>query len=189
MRRKRDTSPDAKLQAVITALEASDETDHASHHRAIRDLVLGGPFLVNETYRAAVKTPHPLASLWRAELVAFLRTLVRTSGRTSWGSLTTEGPYRFSGALVDDRVYPTVDSQSIRDVAILHLLLRLHEVGLRNVRFCEAPDCQHLFVKTYRRQYCSTRCQQRHNKQLTRASHDEEEERRLRRRRIARARS
>src|SRR5262245_57117709 len=129
--RKQDRSPEAKLQAVITALEASDEVNHPSHHAAIRELVLGGPLLVNETYRAALKTPDPEVSLWRAEIVQFLRTLVQTSGRTSWGDLCTLDTFKFSGALIDGRVFCTVDTKTIRDLAILHLILRLQEVGLR----------------------------------------------------------
>lgn len=179
--------PEAKLQAVITALEASDELNDPRHQQAIRDLVLGGPLQVNEIYRQELKTPHPLASLWRAEIVQFLRTLVRSEGRTSSHDLVTEGHFKFSVAKVHDHVYCMVDSQSIRDLAILHLLLRLHEVGLRNVRVCQAPDCQHLFVKMYRREYCSKRCQARHSKQVRRAMERDEEERQQKRRRVARA--
>jgi hypothetical protein len=189
MTRNRDTSAEAKLQSVITTLETSDELNHPSHHQAIRDLVLGGPFLVNDTFRAALAEPDPEVSLWRAEFVQFLRTLARTAGRPSWSRLGTVGLYAFSGALVNGRVSITVDSQRIRDVALLNLMARLHEVGLRHVRRCEAPDCQHLFVKTYRRGYCSTRCQQRHNKQKHRAELSAERERRMKRHRVARTRT
>jgi len=189
MPKKRDTSPEAKLQAVITALETSDQMNHPSHHRAIRDLILVGPFLVNETYREAFRTPHPLASLWRAQLVQHLRNLIGHPGHEAWPPLESEGRYRFSAALVDGRVYVTVDTQSIWDLALLHLEFLLHVVGLRNVRVCLAPDCPHLFVKTYRREYCSTRCQQRHNKQQHRNTKRDITARRLQRRRVARGRS
>lgn len=173
---------------MLTALEADDTLNHPSHHQAIRDLVLGGPLHVNETYRAALKTPDPEVSGWRAELVQFLRTLVRTAGRTSWSELVTHHGFKFSGALIDGRVFCTVDSRSIRDLAILHLMLRLQEVGLRNVRFCKAPDCRHLFVKTYRREYCSKRCQLRHNKQIHRQLDRDKQDQQVKRRRVARTR-
>jgi CGNR zinc finger len=41
-------------------------------------------------------------------------------------------------------------------------------VGWRNIRICGAPGCSHFFVKTYRREFCSLRCQQRVNKQRQR---------------------
>jgi hypothetical protein len=189
MPRKRDRSPEATLRAVLASLETSDELNHPSHHQAIRALVLEGPYVTKATMRDAARTPHPLASLWRAELVAFLRTLVQTAGHTSYGVLGLHSPPAYSAALIDGRVVLTIDTLSLRDVAILQLQLLLHEVGLRHVRFCVAPDCQHLFVKTYRREYCSSRCQQRHNKQRLRAAERERHARQIQRRRTARMRS
>jgi hypothetical protein len=199
MARKRDISPDKALQRVITALETSDTLNDPSHHDAIRSLVLGGPFVVNATYRAALARPHPEVSLWRAELVQYLRTLVQThdhrqvmgtlltNDQPGSGSLTTTGPFRFSATLVNGRVSSTVDSQSIRDVAILNLHYRLLEVGLRNIRRCADPKCRRLFVKTYRREFCSVTCQARRNKELNRARHAAHREQQLKRRRVARA--
>ena len=120
--------------------------------------------------------------------VQFLRTMVRESGRSAWITLETEGKFRFTGALVEGSVHVTVDSQTIYDLALLNLMFLLHEVGLRQVRMCEAPDCQHLFVKTYRREFCSKRCQQRQNKRLHRAAVLAEREQQLKRRRVSRAR-
>ena len=55
------------------------------------------------------------------------------------------------------------EAADTRDLVVLQLVLLLHTVGLHNIRFCAAPDCPgpHLFVKSYRREFCSVRCQKR----------------------------
>src|SRR4051794_1116947 len=45
-----------------------------------------------------------------------------------------------------------------RDVAVLQLIVRLQQVGLRNVRGCSAPGCEHSCVKVNRRLFCSPHC-------------------------------
>lgn len=191
-RRKQDVLPEVALQRVIRGLEDAPNDDAFStrHLQPIRDLVLGGPLIVNDRWHQALKEPQPMAALWRAEFLQFLRTLVRTADHSWIGySLLTEGGFKFTSAVVGDRVRCDVDSQSIRDVALLHLILRLHDVGLRNVRQCARPDCQRLFIKSYRREFCSIQCQQRQNKRVQRARLDEErhKQQQLKRRRVARA--
>lgn len=191
-RRKQDVAPEVALQRVIRGLEDAPNDDAFSkrHLQPIRDLVLGGPLLVNDQFQQALKQPQPEAGLWRAEFLQFVRTLVRTADQTWQGHpLVTDGRFKFSTVAVGDRVYCHVDSQSIRDVALLHLMLRLQDVGLRNIRQCAAPECQRLFVKTYRREFCSLRCQQRQNKRVQRARQDDERHKhqQMKRRRVARA--
>ena len=49
----------------------------------------------------------------------------------------------------------------LRELLLLQLLMLLEQVGLGNVRACDAADCQRIFVKTYRRTFCSLKCQRR----------------------------
>jgi hypothetical protein len=67
---------------------------------------------------------------------------------------------------------------------LLQLVLLLHTVGLRNVWKCSAPDCARLFIKTYRRAFCSPRCQKRAYMRTTwQAAREQEEKMRTRRQR------
>lgn len=74
------------------------------------------------------------------------------------------------------------------DVVVLQFWETVAVVGLRNIRKCDARDCQQLFIKTYRRTFCSERCQKRANKRIQRAlerqeaQQQEEQRARLRRR-------
>jgi hypothetical protein len=189
MTRKRDTPPEALLQRVIRDLEQSNRVNHPSHHRAVLALLAEGPLMCSDAVLREITQPHPERSLWRAELIAFLRTLVREEGRVSYGRLTTSSGLTFSAHLADGRVTLLTDSRDMRDVVVLQLMLLLHAVGLRNVRICGAAEpggCQHLFVKTYRREFCSARCQQRDYKRRLRQRQREQKEQqtRTRRRRI-----
>ena len=80
-----------------------------------------------------------------------------------------------------------VDSTDVRNVVVLQLVMLLNEVGLHNVRVCGA--CPRLFVKTYRREFCSVQCQQRKYKRIKRQWTKEQKERQAaaRRRRKVRA--
>ncbi len=103
--------------------------------------------------------------------------------------LWTVGSVGFSASLKDGRVTTLVESSDVRNVVMLQMVMLLHEVGLQNVRVCGVADCQRLFVKTYRREFCSVRCQQRNYKRIKRQWTKEQKERQAaaRRRRKARA--
>jgi hypothetical protein len=47
------------------------------------------------------------------------------------------------------------------DVFWFQFMNALRMVGLDRIMRCAAPDCDRLFVKVGRREYCSTRCQKR----------------------------
>jgi CGNR zinc finger len=170
MPRKRYATNEALLQAVITDLE---QEDHASHRRAVLALLSQGPLRCHETLRRELEQPAVEHwddglvrgdSLVRAELLAFLRELVRLkdSGLSGHGIWIT-GPIRFFAFFTSragHRLTPGAEGP-MRDVVVQQLLLLLQSVGLRNVRACAAADCPHLYVKTYRREFCSVRCQKR----------------------------
>ena len=208
--RKQDT-PEHLLHRVIADLEASDEPGHPSHQRAIRALLTEGPLIVPASIHEDPDFPDRLtASAWRAELVAFLRSIVRTvegrralkqfhdgfglptdeyplpmahlgTGRLSYGVLVTmKGDVR--------RVVERTDNA--KDVVFEQLLQLLEYVGVRgNVRSCEASDCQHIFVRTYRQRFCAQTCQDRENKRKWRRKAAEQAQRkqqaRVKRRRVS----
>src|SRR4249920_3709255 len=78
----RDRKAARVLQRVIVDLERSDEPGHPSHQRAIRTLLAEGPLVVPKAVLADRSSPDRLtASAWRAEVIAFLRSIVSTSDR------------------------------------------------------------------------------------------------------------
>ena len=103
-----------------------------------------------------------LATL-RAELLAWLRGIAsaRNTGRWS-GQMRIDQPLAFSAFNHAGQLMCDVDG-SLRDVAVLQFLLLLHKGGLENLHLCAATDCPgpRLFFKTYRREFCSSRCQKR----------------------------
>ena len=211
----RDT-PEHLLHRVIADLEESDTPGHPSHHRAIRALLTEGPLLVPEPILENRDMPGRLtASAWRAELIAFLRSLVRqVEGRRGLQQLregvglpTDEGPHQMLATLamrgrLDYRVVVTMQGEVRRKVesttdaqgVVNEQLLRLLElVGVRgNVRSCEARDCQHIFVRAYRQRFCSLACQDRTNKRKHRQRKAEKaqqnQQARDRRRRVSKGR-
>jgi hypothetical protein len=187
--RKRDTSPEALLQTVITGLE----NDYPPTYRgAVLALLAQGPLLCPETLLKELEQPAGEQwdvgvvrgdSLARAELLAFLRQTVRNenTGAVGYGIAITS-PVTFSATAAGRRVTCGA-AGAMRDVAILQLLLLLDRVGLSNVRICGVGDCQRLFVKTYRREFCSARCQQRDYKRRLRQRRREQQEQQTRSRR------
>ena len=61
-------------------------------------------------------------------------------------------------------------SGTARDLVILQFFALLQVVGVENIHACQAPDCPRIFVKTYRRDFCSAKCQTRTNKRKQRAN-------------------
>jgi hypothetical protein len=212
-RRKYRDTPESVLHRVIADLEHSDEPGHPSHHRAIRALLTEGPLVVPAAIHQDPDFPDPrMASAWRAELVAFLRSIVRAvEGRRALEHLRDEAglppdelvraghlPIRSGasyGVLVTRqgelrRVVERADDA--QDVVHEQLLRLLELVGVRgNVRSCEASDCPHIFVRTYRQRFCSQTCQDRTNKRKHRreaAEKERQQQERARRRRVSRGR-
>ena len=215
-RPKRQDTPERLLHRVIADLEQSDEPGHPSHYRAIRALLTEGPLLVPEPIHEAKDFPDALtASAWRAELIAFLRSIVRqVEGyrnlkqlRDGFGLPTDDGPHAMPALFVmrggvnyhvvvtmqgdvRRRVERTDDAQAVVNEQLLRLL---ELVGVRgNVRTCEASDCRRIFVRKYGQRFCSLTCQDRTNKRKHRQQEAEKarqlKEARARRRRVSKGR-
>ena len=50
---------------------------------------------------------------------------------------------------------------SPRDRFLYRVIRLLHDVGFDKLRTCRRPDCDRLFFKVTRKEFCSTRCQSR----------------------------
>jgi hypothetical protein len=192
MPRKRHPSPEALLQSVISDLE---DDYPPTYRRAVLALLSQGPLLCSDTFRRELEQPATEQwdvgvvrsdSIVRAELLAFLRDLVRKDGTglTGYG-ISMGGPIKFVARAVGGRVTYEADGP-MRDVVVQQMLMLLQSVGLRNVRKCAADDCEHLYVKTYRRRFHAVRCQKRIlARKLRQEEHEEREQRaRAKRRRI-----
>ena len=151
MKEKRYT-PETGLQRIIEWLE---DDDPAVHEQTVIDLLQYGPLRVSDTVLQRPQTSHP--SLVRAELLAFLRSAVLNSPVNGMGLYH---PASFRARTAEGRVYCEADGDG-RDLVLLQVLLLLHQVGLPNIRICKAGDCGRMFVKLYRREFCSARCQKR----------------------------
>jgi hypothetical protein len=154
--------PQEILQKVIAALERDDNW---SHQRAVLDLLRHGPLFVDE---ATVRGPQmSTVSEVRAELLRFLRVIV---GGGYMPEIATHRSVTFEARAHEGRVSCEVRGDG-RDLVILQLVTLLQIVGLPSIRVCPAPNphggappgapCGRLFVKTYRRTYCSSQCQKR----------------------------
>ncbi len=123
--------------------------------------------------------------LLRAELLQFLRSAVTAadSGGLSYSPIATS-PHSFSFRTLtaERRVVISVDGHDARDLVILQVVTLLQLVGLRNVRICRLPECRRMFVKTYRREFCSTAHQGLNNKREQREIQRQKRERDRRRR-------
>jgi hypothetical protein len=185
MARKRYTVPETVLRRVIEGLE---DEDLAKNRAAIELLLTEGPLDATETLRREREQPEtfPLdegvileVDLVRAELLALLRQIVRLRDSTDRGyGITLQGPTRLFAQAVGHDVHFAPEGRT-RDVVILQLVLLVQAVGLRNVRKCEATDCARLYVKTYRREFCSSRCQKR--TQMRAYRHEQEQQAHARR--------
>jgi len=189
MARKRDRTPEAVLERVIRELEQSDALNHPSHHRAVIALLSGGPLLCPEALQWEVEQPDPEVSLIRAELITFLRDTVRLDGTgAAWYGIGLMGHVQLRALAAAGDVTGAA-SGSVRDVAVLQLFLLMREVGLRNIRVCGAIEpggCRRLFVKTYRRAFCSARCQQRvYKRDQRRQAREKQAQSRARRKKIS----
>lgn len=193
--------PEQVLRKAIRVLDTDDSpladpdpaqvlSELGRYHAVFVELLTHGPLLCEEAIaREQSKTdalplqPQAVSEL-RAELLAVLRNSVRHGlGGLSPGWIHTyRKELRFSTRVVNERVRIAAEGDS-RSLIILQTLFLLHDVGLANVRVCQAPDCRRLVVKTYRREFCSVQCQKRTNARKQRSNKREERERRRARRR------
>lgn len=199
---KRARSPEQALASVIADLE----TESAARHRAaILSLLTHGPFSAGDVLLKAIEPlpagasedPYaPQASLipgvvmlLRGTMLAFLRAVAAEQGRGTWSSgITTERAYTFQALATPGgrQIFVAVDGE-VKDVAVLQLVSLLTAVGISTVRFCSAPDCQRLYVKVGRRQFCSVKCQSRSYMRERRENDKRQRQRAARRRKEQRS--
>jgi CGNR zinc finger len=174
--------PDAGLAHVIERLEKEEARENSL---GLSLLALAGPLYLDGAYRVIQSLSDDDIRRIRGELLTFLRGIVRAASKNSFAS-----PMHVTGD-VSVGLEPSGKAVSLvrgqlRDQLLMQLIVKLHQVGLRSVRGCGAPDCSRLFVKRYRREYCSARCQKRintrTNRQRERARLQQQVERRARRR-------
>jgi hypothetical protein len=206
MARKRHTKTRAEtvLGDVIRVLEQDDSAldgdERAqrdvlfAYRGALLDVLAYGPLFCEDALLRATDDEKSFDVLnLRARFLQLLRSAVRLGeiGRPS----TDISLYRhvtFKAQLVDGLAHITADAGQVDDLIVLQLILLLQTVGLKNVRLCSAPDCPHpdrpsrrLYVKTYRREFCSVQCQKRVYARAKRQQDRERKERRARQRRKA----
>lgn len=152
------------------------------HHAALVDLLAHGPLICEEALarehevmaraRSLIQGIRPGpelsmtdTSILRAELLQLLGSTVRgasygAASSAIWLISSQRAPIGFTARLVDGRAVIAATGDT-RSLVVLQTLLLLQEVGLPNVQKCSAPDCRRLFVKVYRREFCSAQCQKR----------------------------
>jgi hypothetical protein len=196
---------EAVLGRVIRVLETDDPELSESldpergvrllrlYHAALVDLLTHGPLRCEEAVaREREETERPTLSMTdtsmvRAELLQLLRSTVRGAsygGSSSAIELIPSrlAPLSFTVRLAEGRAMIAATGDT-RSLVVLQTVLLLQEVGLANVHECTAPDCRRLFVKVYRREFCSEQCQKRINTRKQRQLAREQKERLARRRR------
>ena len=186
MPRKHHTTPEALLRAVIEDLQSDTPKRYES---AIRALVSNAPFH-GPLHCVALRPDRALESdeeggplLIRAELWAFVREVVRLhDGRADvfGNGIWLNDAVRLFGNTAGVHVGFGIEGTR-RNVAILQLAFLMERVGMSNVRLCPAGGCQHVFVKTYRRRFCSIQCQKRDYMRKVRATDRLEQEQHQRR--------
>lgn len=156
------------MTTVIDALERGSARD------AVLLLLEQGPLWTPDAYEAERDRQVPelfghdddgrpifTVAVVGGELLAFLRDLVRAkgSGLPNIGLWLTRVKVR---GRADDSGRVSLSAEgAMRETALLQLVLLVYTVGVGNVRECSASDCPRLYVKTYRREFCSKRCQKR----------------------------
>jgi hypothetical protein len=169
-RRSGITVSEALLAKVIRVIEGDDSPlDDPDlilpmlrvYHSTFMDLLEYGPLdcvdaVAQERPTGLGLQPGEVGEL-RANLMQFLESTVRGSASTP---ITASAA--FTARLVDGRA-TVAATGPIRDLIVLQLVMLVQEVGLANVHACKAPDCHRIFVKVYRRAFCSVQCQKRFN--------------------------
>jgi hypothetical protein len=187
MTTKRDITPEVVLQRLIPALER-EPLDLAVARRTLRGLLAQGPIRfadeVLQQFDEWAADALEVGIVYR-ELLQFLRGAVRLR------DLGERGPrprieiatVTLSLTLERGRLVPAGEAQtsSIRSAIVLQLWELVRVVGVNHLRKCTATDCARLFVKLYRRKFCSATCERRTNKRALRArARDQRQKRRTR---------
>jgi hypothetical protein len=205
-KRKKRNAFETLLQDVIETLELDDSIiangETAEERRrlsAYRDVLVQlldrGPLDIADGKHASLGVVEALNT--RAIILQFLRSAVRDGerGRPST-PLAVRDAISFTIADISGgRVAIRATGDSVEDLVILQLVMLMSHVGLHNVRVCKATDCgsppgtpaapssRRLYVKTYRREFCSEQCQKRVYMRQRRENERRQRERAARRRR------
>lgn len=192
-RRSGITASEALLTKVIRVIEAHDRLDDPdrilptlrTYHATFMDLLADGPLdcgdVVAQERPTGLGLQPGVVSVLRAELMQFLESTVRRSTSTPI-ALDGSPTIAFTARLVDGRA-TVAATGPIRALILLQLVMLVKEVGLANVHACKA-NCGRIFVKVYRRAFCSVQCQKRFNAREQRRNAKERRARLAERRRL-----
>jgi hypothetical protein len=154
---------DEQLLAQVVSRLVDDEASPEDVKDALLTLLGRGPFLAQEPAlrwsRGSRPTTDEIAAL-RSLLVPILRSLVTARNQFRYTLQFETGPLRFAGFVMGRTTQCLVDGH-LGDVLVLQLLALLIRARFPEVRVCSAPDCERLYVKLFRREFCSVRCQSR----------------------------
>jgi len=170
MARKRDRRPPdithdppvALAGELVTLLD--DQDDPRSHRLALWKLLTNGPAYadVSDVKQLSDAEVQNIAHALRD----YLRSAVRSDFRNqAWLDFT--GVRVKTERSLDDAALSSMEGP-ILGRASANLWLLMHLVGFRAFWECAAPDCSRIFVKRYRREFCSQRCEKRTYKRRTR---------------------
>lgn len=162
MRTKRDraTAEDELLQRVVTTLEAPD-TVKASwpfYVDALLDLLGHGPLICRANDLDSFDERKALDV--RAELLGFLRSVATGAvlERESYGGICLYDLVTFKAQVsLDGLRMMSIAEGASRDLMVLQVMTIFDRIGLGRVRRC--LGCATVFVRTGKREYCTTRCQ------------------------------
>lgn len=204
-RRTKRNAAEVLLQDVIETLELDDSvirdgstSEERSRLAAYRGVLLkllkNGPLDIGGDRAYEWSAEDALNT--RAVTLQFLRSAVRESASTSIP--IRHGINFVANTSVSGRVALGANGDT-EDLVILQLVMLLSHVGLHNVRICKAADCgspagtvaapssRRMYVKTYRREFCSAQCQKRVYMRQRRENERRSRERRAAQRRRERA--
>jgi len=170
MGRKRN-KPEVLLGRLIGYLEESPEAAGSREGRRILlEMIEDGPDVAIGDMRCEVlgtapEEIHPWSAAAcvrvQRELREYVRALVKLTDDES-GGFVPELRVRLlsrGATTVNGDVFLTVDGRA-RDVLYHQVLGLLHQVGIRRISECRA-GCGRIFVKAWRREFCSRQCQAR----------------------------
>jgi hypothetical protein len=171
MSRKQDKYPERVLQTAIAEMHAGRSG------YALKLLLRGGPLSTGrESFAQLQRIPAADVAAIAGEILAFLQRVAR--GRSDGYGL--EGRFRLSPEVKGGNHVFATDLPDVRDVVLLQVVMLVQQVTPGRVLEC--PACRLPFVKHYRREYCSTLCQDRTDKWERRAGIRKSRKRKPRRR-------
>lgn len=145
---------------VLRALVAFANGD--TEDPLLRDLVTGHAGEAG-IMTSVVRAEHKLTPAGRRALQGELRAFLRLLGNgasTEAYAAKTRVHVELVPVKTGNTVWLLVDGTP-RDVLLYQVATFLQAVGVERLHLCPAPDCDRVFIKIGRREYCSERCQRR----------------------------